>query len=433
MSAGLANDVEVTRIATLLHDEIGLPVGPSSSSRLHRCVRDGAAARRLTVAAYADEIMLRDAAWQDLLNRVTVQETAFFRHPEQFDVLTRVVFPDLRPPVRIWSAGCANGQEAFTLAMLLDEHGLDGSVLATDVSTAALERTSVGRYSARELRGLSPDRIGRYLMPAGHEWKVDDQLRDRVTTARHNLVDSLPPQAGSFQVIFCRNILIYLSPLHVRSFLDRLAVVLAPGSVMFLGAAEVLSQVGSVFEPVQVGTSFFYRRRTIDAPSPRSPVSATTAVLRTVASPGPSPSSAMHGALRVAARSGSLRARTSQDRPERSVARTPPRMPDEDGGTAAALALTKVGQHATAAGNHDSAVVAFRACTYLMPHDAIAHLHLGLALEATGDRPAATRTFGVARRVLLATDPELIERDSEGFTFGELLSLLDTKRQLRSP
>ena len=156
---------------------------------------------------------------QGLLNRVTVQETAFFRHPEQFEVLARDVLPTLPRPVKIWSAGCANGQEPFSLAMLLEEQGIAGSVIGTDLSTTALQRTVAARYVTRELSGLSPRRIARHLTRTRDSWQINPAIRGRVRTLYHNLLDPLPLEVQSCQVIFCRNVLIYLSPDHTRAFL----------------------------------------------------------------------------------------------------------------------------------------------------------------------------------------------------------------------
>ncbi len=108
---------------------------------------------------YVDRLSSVPDALQELLNRVTVQETAFFRHPTQFDALIRHVLVGRSTPVTIWSAGCANGQEPQSLAMVLDELGLDGTVIATDISTNALERTARATYSTRELSGLSDERL----------------------------------------------------------------------------------------------------------------------------------------------------------------------------------------------------------------------------------------------------------------------------------
>ena len=134
-------------MAGLLHQRIGLRPDPTLRGRLHRAIREELHDGGQDAATYLDSLADGGDALQALLNRVTVQETAFFRHPEQFEVLAREVLPTLPQPVKIWSAGCANGQEAFSLAMLLEEQGIDGSVVGTDLSTTALQRTVAARYS----------------------------------------------------------------------------------------------------------------------------------------------------------------------------------------------------------------------------------------------------------------------------------------------
>jgi chemotaxis methyl-accepting protein methylase len=253
------SDDAVARVEERLLGLIGLPPAVGGAARLGRCLRDAAAARGLPVDAYVDDLGSRQDAWQDLVDRVTVQESSFFRHPEQLALFADAVLPALRQPVRIWCAGCGNGQEAFSVAMLLEERAVDGTVLATDVSAAAVGRTRAGCYSQSEIGALSPERVKRHLAPADEGWCVRPAVRRRVATARHNLLDALPPQALKAHVVFCRNVLIYLSRPHVRQFLDRLSVGTGEGSVLFLGAAEVLPPTAS-FEAVQEGSTFYYRR-----------------------------------------------------------------------------------------------------------------------------------------------------------------------------
>src|SRR6185312_14086517 len=105
----------------------------------------------------ADRLEHDADAFQSLLDRITVQETSFFRDPGQFTALASIL-TSIVEPVTIWSAGCANGQEAYSLAMTLAESGIeDWRVIASDISTSALSRTEEACYSERELRGLSPE------------------------------------------------------------------------------------------------------------------------------------------------------------------------------------------------------------------------------------------------------------------------------------
>jgi chemotaxis protein methyltransferase CheR len=154
MTNSQALETVVDRVAELLRLRIGLRPDPTLRGRVRRAIRDEASQHGQDLATYFDILVVGSNALQSLMNRVTVQETAFFRHPEHFEVLARDVLPTLPRPATIWSAGCANGQEAFSMAMLLEEQGIDVPVIATDLSTTALQRTSVARYTRRELSGL---------------------------------------------------------------------------------------------------------------------------------------------------------------------------------------------------------------------------------------------------------------------------------------
>jgi chemotaxis methyl-accepting protein methylase len=401
----------VDEIAQLLQVRIGLRPDTTIRGRLVRAVREEALHQGEDPAAYSDRLREDEGALQRLLNRVTVQETGFFRHPEQFEVLTHDVIPGLQPPVRIWSAGCANGQEAFTLAMVLEEQGIEGSVIATDISTAALDRTREARYTSRELSGLSPDRLARHFTRHGDHWEVNAPLRDRVKTLHHNLLDPVPPEVRSCEVVLCRNVLIYLTPEQVRLFLDRVADTLPSTATFLVGAAETIWQVSDRFTATHVGETFVYRLRDAVPPSPDQP-----------------PRRELRSVPRVAA----VTARANAVAPRRTRGPVAVRvLPSSHAAPAAAETadvLEKVAQDAIAAGDHDAAVVAFRKCAYLRPHDPMAQLHLGLALEASGDRGSAQRAFAVARRTLLEAGPDVSPAGLEGYAPSELLRLLESKR-----
>ena len=431
MSRSKALDEVLDRVSELLELRIGLRTEPTVRGRLKRGIRDEAAAQGLDLEPYLHTVAAGGPAFQSLLNRITVQETSFFRHPEHFEVLARDVLPALAPPVRIWSAGCANGQEAFSLAMVLQEQGIDGSVIATDLSTDALRRTAAARYTAREMTGLSPARTARHLTRTGPGWEINKPLRARVATLRHNLIDAIPDQIRSCQVVFCRNALIYISREHARAFLERVADTVAPAA-LFLGSAETMWSVSDRFDAIGVGDTFIYRRR---------PWAGTVHLGRTAAAPssahagpdraGVPAATRRTGARRTGARrtaegsGGAGRSRAAQQ----GSAAPPARETD----SATATLLASVGEQALAAGDTGSAVVSFRKWACLAPHDALAHLHLGLALEAAGAGAPARRAFEAARRAVTEADPARAEQTIEGYTAAELLRLLDAKQQASAP
>jgi chemotaxis methyl-accepting protein methylase len=420
MIRGEALDAAVDRVSELLEQRIGLRTEPTARSRLRRGIRDELAGQGLDLEHYQDAVAARGPALQSLLNRITVQETSFFRHPEHFEVLARDILPRLAPPVRIWSVGCANGQEAYTLAMVLEEQGIAGSVIATDLSTDAVRRTADGRYTARETSGLSPTRMARHLTRSGAGWEVNAPLRARVTVLRHNLLEPIPDRARACQVIFCRNVLIYISREYAKGFLDGAADTVKPVA-LFLGSAETIWSITTRFETVSVGATFFYRprpaggavRTRIPAPAPARPAPAR---------PAPAPS-----------RTAPVSGRATRSVPTRPARPRPVEPPDGTGDSAAAALLASEGGQALAAGDHRSAVISFRKWAYLTPGDALAYLHLGLALEAAGDQASAQRAFEAARSALTAAGPGHVEHAMEGYATDELLRLLDGKQQAVRP
>lgn len=418
----LENVVDV--VADLLHDRIGLRPDQNLRGRLRRAISEEASRHRDEPTAYADRLLADQAALQGLLNAVTVQETGFFRHPEQFDVLANDVLPGLSQPVRIWSAGCANGQEAYSLAMVLDEQQVDGEIIATDLSTAALQRTASGRYSSRELSGLSTERRMRHFVYDGDSWTVGTPIRNRVRALHHNLLDPLPVEIQTCDVVFCRNVLIYLSPHQVRLFLDRLADGLRPSLTLFVGTSETIWQVTDRFKAIQRRDCFIYRphsRAVPHAPQDRSlkedPLASSP--MRSRRAEGTPNRSAVRPAVRPTRTTPETASGTGRPPAKRSAAG------QEDAGTAAQL--DKAGQEAIATGDYQAAVIAFRKYAYLRPQNALAQLHLGLALEAVGDDRSARRAFAAARRALLEQDPEQTPPGIDGYSAAELLRFLDSR------
>jgi len=186
------------------------------------------------------------------------QESSFFRDASVLDMVADAVAairagePKRRP--RIWSAGCSFGQEPLSLAMLFDEKevgsdALPPEILATDVSEVALKRARAGSYSQFEIqRGLPVRRMVRWFDSEEGEWVAKPELVRRIAFRRMNLVsDPLP--IGRFDVILCRNVLLYLNPELRRKVLDRIASVIRPGGLLVLGAGETVIGQTAAFRP----------------------------------------------------------------------------------------------------------------------------------------------------------------------------------------
>lgn len=371
----------VARAALTLQRSIGLRAEGVSRQRLERAIAE---LGRGEPGRWLDSLQRNPADLQDLIDYVTVQETGFFREPQHFEALAMEI--GRRPgPGTIWSAGCANGQEAWSLAMLLEElQRPDWRVVATDISSRALARAREGLYGEREAARLAAARRRRFLepRPGGHQ-SVKKLLRERVTFTRHNLASpGAPPEAIGAQVVFCRNVLIYLDAEHVDALLRTLKSTMAADGLLFIGAAEVMPPGQNCFDAERRGEAFVFRPA---AAAPATPDGA--AAFDPIAAPR----------------------RASEPREEPS-----PR---------SAIAA---GEVLAAAGLHAQAVAEFRRAAFLRPEDPVAHVRLALSLEQAGDPQAAMRAFRAARTALRRTGPPA-ESDLGGFS-GQALQRLIERR-----
>jgi chemotaxis methyl-accepting protein methylase len=374
----------VEAAARLLAERTGMQVTLGLQERLAACLDRAARAGGQTPARCAAGLAADPGAFQRLLDCVTVQESGFFRHPDQFAALADEVLPALEGPVVAWSAGCANGQEAYSLAMELAASGHpDWQVLATDISAAAVARTRAGRYTTAELAGIPPVHR-RWLRPAGDLWEVDPALRARVRVEQANLTAGFPAEPGRCQVVFCRNVLIYLSRRVAESFLTRLAGWLAPGGLVFLGYSETALAPARGLRPDVVGGAHVLRADRAGAegepPGWRSP-----------GAPGP---------------------------PEDPA--PPDHLPTASGMAAA-------GELAVARGDPAAAVAAFRKAVFLDPDRPVAWFRLGLALGAVRDRRGAHRAYAAALAALERCDRAAISADLDGWGADELAAVLRTR------
>ncbi len=225
-----------------------------------------------------------------LVEALRVGETRFFRHKGQLDAVLEVVAPRWREAgtqrPKVWSAGCATGEEPYTLAMVLARAlpapAYRASILATDVSEEALATASRRRYPAEALAHVPPPFLDSFVVSEG-EAEVRREIAGAVRFERHNLA-SAPPGRG-FHLVFCRNVLIYFEPEERRRALERIVDALAPGGALFLGYSETLRDVAGL-APVQVGAHTLWLRSGGEPPSSRDvPRDAPASVPRSLARP----------------------------------------------------------------------------------------------------------------------------------------------------
>jgi len=198
-----------------------------------------------------------------VVEAMTIQETAFFRDRQAFAALSATVLPalaaDKQQGLRVWSAGCGHGQEAYSLAMVIDdaERPLPAvEILASDLNSAALEKAQSGVYTHFEVqRGLPIRRLLRHFEDLEETWRVSPALRQRVRWMRLNLIDPFQVETG-YDLILCRNVVSAFAPDARLATLERMEQALAPGGRLMLGAGE---PAPDGFEPVAGAPCVFAR------------------------------------------------------------------------------------------------------------------------------------------------------------------------------
>lgn len=202
-----------------------------------------------------------------LIDALVVNETFFFRELQPLKVLVnRLVAPlaarGVRP--RIWSAACSSGEEPMTLAMLLEDVGLLDRVelVASDISTRALDRARAGRFSRRSLREVAEPRLARkWIREEGEGLRVDPALIAAISWQRINLCEPASlPAAASCDFILCRNVLIYFSDQTTAQVIAGLSRALKPGGALLVGVSESLMRFGSTLSCEELDNAFFYRK-----------------------------------------------------------------------------------------------------------------------------------------------------------------------------
>jgi chemotaxis protein methyltransferase CheR len=221
-----------------------------------------------------------EAAGRRLIGLFTTSFTGFFRHPWHFDIAAEHALwaAHRRGRARLWSAAAATGAEPFSLAMALIElfrrDDPPAMILATDVDTDALDAARRGEYAERALRGLSPERRARFLEgPVGPgRWRIAVAPRNLVQFREGNLASSTRPAEGPFDVVFCRNVLMYLEEGRRHAILERIASVLAADGLLILDPAEHPGRAARLFAPG--GNGVYSRHWTSRGQSHRMPASA---------------------------------------------------------------------------------------------------------------------------------------------------------------
>ncbi len=198
--------------------------------------------------------------WVEFVDRITTHETRFFRDPNALGLLRDVALPDVlqrAENLHVWSAGCATGEEAYTLAMLIEDvlsaapERVRYAITATDISMPCLSTARAGRYHRERVKHVPPGFEHRFFTPRGtEEFEVIDELKRRVCFAQMNLLESGSKPIGAMDIIFCQKVLIYLEQKVRHMLLDRIVLHLKPGGYLILGIGEVTGWRNSAVQRV---------------------------------------------------------------------------------------------------------------------------------------------------------------------------------------
>jgi chemotaxis protein methyltransferase CheR len=263
------------QLATLLLDRVGLKITPDGFYGLRLALKARLPLLRLDTAdAYVERLRSADgdSELRALLPLVTIGKTEFFRDAPQFKSFRQAVLPQMAERarsqsrrLRIWCAGCATGEEAYSLAMaalLAGLHESEFEVVATDLNPQAVEAATRGQYAKRRVAGLDSETLAMFFTEHNARFQVVDSLRRTITFAAHNLArpDDLPALKEAFDVIFCRNVLIYFDQATVERVIAYFYQRLNSYGWLFLGYSETLFKIYTRFEMKDVEGTFAYLR-----------------------------------------------------------------------------------------------------------------------------------------------------------------------------
>jgi two-component system, chemotaxis family, CheB/CheR fusion protein len=234
---------------------------------------------------YRDRLELHAEEFTALFNTILINVTGFLRDPDAWDYLSSRVVPNLlqRKPLgalRVWSAGCATGQEAYSLAIVLaqalgpEQFRERVKIYATDVDGDALTQARLATYTNRELSGLPADLLERYFEPTGERWTFTKDLRRAVIFGRNDLVQDAP--ISHIDLLLCRNTLMYFNAETQSRVVQRFHFALNESGILFLGKAEMLLTHGTLFAPLELRRRFF--RKVPARVQDRGPLAATLAL-----------------------------------------------------------------------------------------------------------------------------------------------------------
>lgn len=266
---------EVNRFRSLIGELLGLHIDDSKLGQLAALLHHRAASAGEPCAQYLARLASSHQAAEELsqlAGELTVTETYFLRNLDQFNAYAELALPDRLAArgdgsVRVLSAGCASGEEPYSLAMCAREqfrHAIQRiDIAALDINPVMLEKAAHARYSKWSLRDFPTELRSRWFTPDGDHFVLDEAIRGSVTFEQRNLAQDAPDfwQPASLDIVFCRNVLMYFTPEQAQAVMARIAYALAPGGYFFLGHAETLRGLSNDFHLCHTHGTFYYQRK----------------------------------------------------------------------------------------------------------------------------------------------------------------------------
>jgi chemotaxis protein methyltransferase CheR len=455
---------DLDRLRALLADRLGMVFDEKRDDLLAEVLRTRAERHRMSGGDYLDRLIAdpERAELRALAEAVTINETYFFRNIEQFHALGELVLPDrLRAragvrALRLLSVGCSSGEEPYTLAAVTAERvppDWHVSIVGLDINAAVLRRAATGRYGTWSLRETPASIRQRWFHPRDGGVEVDERLRARVQFVEHNVVDDDPVLWAhrSYDVIFCRNMLMYLTPEVRRGTIARITRALAPGGYLFLGHTDSLGPRPEGLEVRHTHGTFYYHR--VAAQTAVTPPAVVERAVRTPPAPQVTSGNRMQGYDRALAL---LRVERFQDAlaAVESMAEAEARLPRVrvlrgallahagDTGRAAELCERLVAEDGLNAdahyvigvchegdASHTTASRHHQLAAYLDPGFAMPRMRLGLLAKQSGDRQTAARELDRAVTLLRGETDERILLFGGGFGRQPLIALCRSELQ----
>ncbi|MDD3852364.1 MAG: protein-glutamate O-methyltransferase CheR [Syntrophomonadaceae bacterium] len=199
--------------------------------------------------------------YRKFLDHITINVSEFFRNANHWEILEKQVIPDLikdRSGLRVWSAGCSTGEEPYSLAMMLKENrvNLVDKILATDLDQEVLAKAAQGIYSAKSAQGIPPAYLSKYFTAQDENYEARDELKDMIKFQGHNLLKD--GFGKDFDLILCRNVVIYFTEETKSKLYQRFADAMRPGGILFIGSTEQIFQARDL--GLKSVATFFYKK-----------------------------------------------------------------------------------------------------------------------------------------------------------------------------